>query len=204
MKHGLFSRLRRYAECCGAHVWNIYTALLAFAKPCTRKKILMFGLLSSGLMLSSCGYHLVGHGDGSGAIPADVRTVSIAVHGDQQKVSSMLRQALASESFALTESTDIDDTKSHAVLRVNVAPVLFVPSAYDVAGVATQYRMTYSGSLLVQRDGEQLWKSGLLQRSGTVYVAGGPASIEASRERLMRDLRKEWVSDALGRLRSGF
>jgi len=170
------------------------------------KKLLLTTLMTAllALSLSACGYNLVGHGGGSGAIPADVKTVSIAVYGDNQKVLSLFRQALASDSFTLTESSDVDDSESHAVLRINLAPLLFVPSAYDVAGVATQYRMTYAGALLVQRDGKQLWQSGRIQRTGSVYVTGGPASIEASRERLLRDLRKQWVSDALGRLRSGF
>ena len=156
------------------------------------------------LSLSACGYNLVGHGGGSGAIPADVKTVSLAVYGDNQKVLSLFRQGLVSDSFTLIESADVEDSKSHVVVRINLAQLLFVPSAYDIAGVATQYRMTYAGVVSVQRAEKQLWQSGRVQRTGSVYVTGGPASIEASRERLLRDLRKQWVSDALGRLRSGF
>lgn len=168
------------------------------------KALLLNGMMLFLLSLSSCGYHLVGHGGDAGAIPADVKTVNIVVQGDSQSLLSSFRQALASESFALTDSDDVEDAASHAVLRVTVMPLVFVPSAYDIAGVATQYRMTYSGSLLVQRDSELLWQSGRVQRAGNVYVSGGPASIEASRERLLRDLRQQWFTDALGRLRSGF
>jgi len=168
------------------------------------KKLLLTALMMTLLSLNACSYHLVGHGEGSGAIPADVKTVTIAVNGDSHKVLSIFRQRLASEAFTLVDTADVAETEVHAFLRVNILPVAFVPSAYDVNGVASQYRMTYSGSLFVQRSGRNIWQSGTISQQGEVYEAGGPASIEASRERLLRDLRKQWVSDALGRLRSGF
>ncbi|PJA33504.1 MAG: adenosylmethionine-8-amino-7-oxononanoate aminotransferase [Zetaproteobacteria bacterium CG_4_9_14_3_um_filter_53_7] len=168
------------------------------------KKLLLTGLALLLLSLSGCGYHLVGHGSGAGAIPADVKTVTIAVNGDSQKVLSLLRQRLTSEAYALTDAADAIDEGTHAILRVNIAPLMFVPSAYDISGMATQYRMTYSGSLSVQRSGQNIWQSGNISQQGDVYESGGPASTEASKERLLRDLRQQWVTDALGRLRSGF
>lgn len=160
--------------------------------------------LAACLLLASCGYHLVGQGGGSGAIPADVRTVSITVSGGDQKIMPQLRQRLDSSHYVVINRNDVTDAESHAVIRVTIAPVRFVPSAYDAAGVANQYSMVFSGSLAVERKGETIWQSGTIQQQGNVYVSGGPTSIEASRERLLKDLRKQWLQDAVGRLRSGF
>jgi len=155
------------------------------------------------MLLSSCGYHLVGHGEGTGAIPADVHTVTITGNADA-RLLSMLRQRLVSQRYQLIDGGAIADTAHHALLHVQFNPLAFVPSAYDLSGVATQYRMTFTGSLMLEQDGKTLWQSGPIQRQGDVYVSGGPASIDASRTRLLSDLQKQWVSDAVGRVRSGF
>lgn len=160
--------------------------------------------LTACLPLASCGYHLVGQGGGSGAIPADVRTVDIVVSGNDRQMLSQLRQRLVSGHYTLVDRSDVSETENHATIRVTIAPVSFVPSAYDASGVASQYGMVFSGSLLVERMGETIWQSGVIQQQGTVYISGGPTSIEASRERLLKDLRKQWLQDAAGRLRSGF
>ena len=156
------------------------------------------------MLLTSCGYHLVGHGDGRGVIPADVRTLSIVGSGESQQLLASLRQRLKSDSFSLIEQDDIADEEHHATLRLYVSPAAYNPSAYDAAGVAIQYTMLLSGSLQLNQRGGIIWQSGTIQRQGDVYVAGDPSSIEASRERLLRDLRKQWLQDAIGRLRSGF
>ena len=160
--------------------------------------------LAACALLTSCGYHLVGHGGGSGAIPADVQTVSISVSSNDPKVASQLRRRLTSAHYAVIDAKNITAPGSHAVIRVNLAPVSFAPSAYDASGVASQYGMVFSGSLAVDRNGKTIWQSGTIQAQGSVYVSGGPASIEASRNRLLQDLRQDWIQDAVGRLRSGF
>ena len=156
------------------------------------------------MLLTSCGYHLVGHGDGMKVIPADVRTLSIVGSGETEQLLASLRQRLKSDSYSLIEHDDVADQEHHATLRLHVSPAAYSPSAYDAAGVAIQYTMLLSGSLQLDQKGEILWQSGTIQRQGDVYVAGDPSSIEASRERLLRDLRKQWLQDAIGRLRSGF
>ncbi len=156
------------------------------------------------LLLSSCGYHLVGHGGGAGAIPADARTVAVLGSGDAQDITASLRQLLRSERYELVDANSAADERRHATVRVNISPVSFTPSVYDAAGIATQYRMTLTGSVMVEMGGKPVWQSGAIQRRGDIYVAAGPTSIEASRERVLRDLRKLWATDAAGRIRSGF
>lgn len=155
------------------------------------------------LMLASCGYHLVGHGGGTGAIPADVHTLTLSGNGDAT-VMSALRQRLLSDQYQLVEDMAVADQAHHALLHVHIAPLVFVPSAYDATGIATQFHMSFNGSLMIEQDGKTVWQTGAISRDGDLFVAGGPASIDASRLRLLRDLQKQWVSDAIGRIRSGF
>ncbi len=160
-------------------------------------------LLASLLMLNSCGYHLAGHGNTVGAIAADVRTVSI-VGNAEKNLLVRFRQQLHSDAYSIVTDGDVADPEHHAVVHVNVPAPSFTPSAFSSAGVATQYRMILTGSVDVARQGKTVWQSGNIQRRGDVFVTGGPTSIEASRERLLKDLSKQWLNDAVSRLRSGF
>ncbi|MDX8405892.1 MAG: adenosylmethionine-8-amino-7-oxononanoate aminotransferase [Mariprofundus sp.] len=160
-------------------------------------------ILALALLPSACGYHPVGGGQQTGAIPADVQTLSLVGNADV-KLQSMLRSRLPSDRYQWRDSAQVEDMAHHALLFVQLSPPKFTPSAYDAAGIATQYRMIYAGQLLLEQDGKTLWKSGPVQRQGDVYVSAGPASVEASRTRLLHDLQKQWLSDVVGRLRSGF
>ncbi len=160
-------------------------------------------LLAGLLMLNSCGYHLVGHGNEVGVIPADVRTISV-VGNAEKGLLVRFRQHLRSDSYAIVNDGDVADPEHHAMVHVSVSVPSFTPSAFSSAGVATQYRMIFKGSVDVTRQGETIWQSGNIQRRGDVFVTGGPTSIEASRERLSKDLSKQWLNDAVSRLRSGF
>ncbi len=205
MRQGLFIRLLRYAECCAAHVCSTYTALLEFGKPCTRIKILM-PCFVSGLMLSGCGYHLVGHGDSSGAIPEDVVSVSVESPAlfASGLVSALKRQLDGSDRYKVIAPEDVVDESTHAVIRVEQVSEQFVPSAYDASGIATQYRLTLRGRVVLYREGRRVWESGSISKAGDVFVAGGPSGIEASRRRIREDIEKEWVYAAVSRINSGF
>jgi len=160
-------------------------------------------VLSGLLILNGCGYHLVGHGDEVGVIPADITTISIVGNAESTTLASF-RQHLHSDAYAILEDDNVEDTEHHAVIHVNIPPPSFTPSAYSSGGVATQYRMVLAGSVTITRQGETIWQSGNIQRQGDVFVTGGPTSIEASRERLLKDLSKQWLNDAVSRMRSGF
>lgn len=160
-------------------------------------------LLGCLLLLNACSYHLVGHGDDAGVIPADTRTLSIDGNADAQLLQRM-RQRLQSEHYSIISAGDVPDEQHHIRIQVQLPAAQFVPSAYSNDGVATQYRMLLSGSIQVSRLGKQIWSSGTIRRRGDVFVSGGPTSIEASRERLLTDLSRQWLNDAIGRMRSGF
>jgi len=167
------------------------------------KRLLLSCGVSILLMLSGCAYHLVGHGSSVSTIPADVATISIGGHIDHNLLLKF-RQRLHSDAYMIVNRGDVSDQDHHATVDIQLPAPSFVPSAYSTNGVATQYRMTLSGSVSITRQGESIWQSGVIQRQGDVFVTGGPTSIESSRQRLLEDLGKQWVDDAVGRMRSGF
>ncbi|MDT8375510.1 MAG: adenosylmethionine-8-amino-7-oxononanoate aminotransferase [Mariprofundaceae bacterium] len=160
------------------------------------------------MTLASCGYHLVGHGDGTGVIPADVKTVSLQATNEVAKtLVPELRRHFSGgggEGYELVEADKAEDSETHVAIRLEQASEQFVASAYDRSGVATQYRLTISGSIRVYRSSRLLWDSGMITESGDVFVTGGPSGAEASRSRLQRDLRRQWAARAWSRLSSGF
>ncbi len=157
------------------------------------------------LLLAGCGYHLVGHGDGGGVIPAGVHSLNIVARGEGEQLLSDLQGRLNSDQLTVSiNSRDSDKGSGYARLIVQISLVRFTPSAYDASGIASQYRMVYAGSISLEQNGQVIWQSGKLAEQGDVYVSGDPASIEASRRELLRGLRKQWLQTAVSRLNSGF
>ena len=161
---------------------------------------------------TGCGYHLVGHGSGQDAIPADIKTLSITGNAEPGLFASMRQQlqsdryAIVSESQRSQQSQQAQKTEAtdHATLIIKMGNMRFFPSAYDRNGIASQYSLIMTGTLQLDRGSETIWKSGPIQRQGDVFVTGSPTSIEAARIRLQKDLLKGWLNDAVGRIRSGF
>ncbi len=154
--------------------------------------------LGAAVLLASCGYHLAGHG--RGAVPEDVRAVAIT-GADVRLANELKRQARSNaRDWAVTDDAGAAD----AELRLGDVREQFVPVGYDANGVAVNYRLTLTGSLSLWRNGKQLWRSGPIAVSDEVYAVGGPASIDASRARVRRDLTRQWLREAWQRLTSGF
>lgn len=154
------------------------------------------------LLISSCGYHLVGQGDGQGAIPENVESIAMQARDEVARplAEGLRRQLETGNRYHFVKAKRDADVE----IWIEKASEAFVPSAYDSTGIASQYRMTLSAGVVIHRDGKVIWESGLISIAGDVNVAGGPAGIEASRQRIRRDLQKEWVYSAVGRIRSGF
>jgi len=152
--------------------------------------------------VSSCGYHLVGQGDGQGAIPEDVESIAMQARDEVARplAEGLRRQLEIGDGYHFVKTKRGAD----AEIWIEKASETFVPSAYDSKGIASQYRMTLRAGVVIHRDGKKIWGSGVISVSGDVYVAGGPAGIEASRQRIRRDLQKEWIFNAASRIRSGF
>jgi len=151
------------------------------------------------LLLSGCGYHLVGQGQ-NGVLTGS-KTVALVAYSLPARYVTVFRSKLEQAGYSVRDKSqrDVD-----AVLLLRQDSVRYTPSAYDKAGIATQYRMTISGHLTVEKNRKAVWNSGNVTSSGDIFVAGGPASIEASRVRLEEDLQRQWLRDIWARLQSGF
>ncbi|RMG92054.1 MAG: adenosylmethionine-8-amino-7-oxononanoate aminotransferase [Zetaproteobacteria bacterium] len=159
----------------------------------TRLLILLLGLLPA-----ACGYHLAGHG--KGALPEDVKKVSLHANGVPHYVVSVLQQRLASAGYKLTQVQQ----EAEAEIRLQQDHVKYQPSAFDRAGIAVQYTMSIRGHMTILVHDQETWDSGVVTQTGDVFVSGGPASIEASRNRLEKDLQRQWLQKVWSRFRSGF
>jgi len=160
---------------------------------------MMIRTLLLSLLLCSCGYHLVGQGERG--VLADSKAVALVTYNLPARYVAVFRSKLEQAGYSVRDKSqrDID-----AVLLLRQDSVRYVPAAYDKVGIATQYRMTIRGHLTVEQNGKAVWDSGSVKSNGDIFVAGGPASIEASRVRLEEDLQRQWLRDIWARLQSGF
>lgn len=155
--------------------------------------------------LSSCGYRLSGQaGSEVAAFPASARVIGLEIESENRHWQLQIRRDLGvllqQSGYILAGSEHLAD----ADIRLRLKPDRFFPSAYDNAGIATQYRLVLSGEATVERHGTIYWRGGQISVQGDVFVSGGPASIEAQRRRLEDDLRREWLGRLWASLRSGF
>jgi outer membrane lipopolysaccharide assembly protein LptE/RlpB len=158
-------------------------------------------------VLGGCGYHLAGHGDNQGAIPPGTETVVVRASGlDANRLAQVLMARMRVGADYILQRADMPHaTGSNSVeLRIENVSVRFVPTAYDSTGIANQYRLTLSASVELFRGQTALWQSGPMTAAGDVYVTSGPATVEASRERVEQAMRQQWARQAWERLQSGF
>lgn len=163
--------------------------------------------LALAAVLSGCGYHLAGHGDDRGAIPPGTQTVVVRAAGlDANRLAQVLMARMrVGADYTLQRADAHHAADAHSVeLRIENVAVRFVPAAYDRNGTAIQYRLTLSASVQLFRGQTKLWQSGPMRAAGDVYVTGGPASVEASRDRVEQAMRRQWARQAWERLQSGF
>lgn len=160
------------------------------------------------LMLTSCGYHLVGQGK-SNVIPSDVTSANLQAQASalgKILLGELRQQWLQRDTLpALQDGSGV----THVTLRIESPSEAFTPVAFNALGLAIQYRLSVSGVLNMYRDNSLIWRSGSVSSSADIFgdasaLTNNPASIEAEREALVEQLRKQWAQDALARLQSGF
>lgn len=158
-------------------------------------------LLSLCLLLSACGYHLMG--TGQGVVPADVEVVRvIGAGGDEAFVTSLIAFLRNHASYKVIggASGQEADAELH-VGRMNESLAAFT---FDTSGIATVDRMTLTGDMSLWRDHEQIWRSGTISAYEDVDVSGGPTAIESAKARIRSDLEAQWMRQAWLKLSSGF
>lgn len=153
------------------------------------------------LLLSSCGYHLMGMG--RGVVPADVQVVRILDEGNDARFVSGMQQFVRDHaSYEVVSATS--EKKADAELHISRLDESLVPVTYDATGIVSVDRLTLSGELSLWRDGERIWHSGTIAAYEDVDVSGGPTAIESAKTRIRSDVETQWMRQAWLKLSSGF
>lgn len=129
----------------------------------SRQRFLAAGLAAAVLVLSGCGYALVGRATN---VPDDVRQVYVQAFENQTQrtqAEQFLTEAIADElvtrqRFSVVSSpTDADAVLSGSVVGFGVTPVTF-----DTQGRATEYEIAITARVAFRRsgpEGEVLWSN---------------------------------------------
>ncbi len=151
------------------------------------------------LAFGGCGYHLAGRG--RGVMPEDVQIVKVTgVKGSSRGLLPVFRRYVTDHAKGFT----VGEKGADAELRMSAISESFAPVTFDASGIAVSYRLSRSGSISLWRKNVRIWGSGSISVQGVVYAVGGPTSIEASKDRLRRDLDRQWIREAWMSLSSGF
>ena len=153
------------------------------------------------LLLSGCGYHLVG--SGNGPITSDTIVVEADTPLGEQAKTMLIRQL--AEEPRLTVVADAP--APHATLHIQHLTEAWSTQGFDASGIANRYQMVLRGSLWLEPSSDSKadgWRSGTITRKEELFASGGPVAIEANRSQLRRQLLTRWVTTAINRLRSGF
>jgi len=153
------------------------------------------------LLPGGCGYHLAG--GPPAALPQDVQSLIIIQVGDEAgEVSGEIRRELQLRAAHVRLVQPGDDAR--AELRIGPLTSTYRPVAYDAEGIATAFKAALSGGIGLWRDGVSIWSAGEISMQEDVFAVGGPASIEASKTRVLESLRSRWSEEAMQRFISGF
>ncbi|MDQ6979406.1 MAG: LPS assembly lipoprotein LptE [Mariprofundaceae bacterium] len=152
------------------------------------------------LLLTACGYHLVGQGEGAGLIQ---KNEVIYAQADSA-VAQTLRDDLVKELERRGYSISDDSAITAVSLHIRQASEQLSPSAYDASGLAVQYRLTLRADAVLWRDGAEVWRADAVTVQGDVFASGGPSDIEAQQSSVSQQLHKAWVRRAMAQLQSGF
>ncbi len=165
------------------------------------------------LLLSACGYHLVGQGK-SAVIPQG--TTSATLLSDGSRLGKILLGELQQQWLQKASLPSLHDKNPsqnldtrHVTLRIESPNETFIPVAFDGSGLAIQYRLSVTGVLNMYQENTLIWRSGVISSNADIFgdasaLANNPTAIEAERETLVEQLRKQWAQEALARLQSGF
>lgn len=154
------------------------------------------------LLLSACGYHLMG--TGRGAVPADVQVVRVVNSGNSDRFGTAWVSFMRDHASGYRIISASSEDKADAELHVGKLSESLVPITFDASGLETVDRMTLSGELSLWRDGESVWNSGPVSAYEDVNVTGGPTAIESAKRRIRSDLETQWMQQAWLKLSSGF
>lgn len=153
------------------------------------------------MLISSCGYHLVGQGDGAGVIEQGGEVIILPAAGLSASWYAELQRQLGRD----YQLVDVNQKDAGAYrVKLSGASEQLNPVAYDASGIAVQYQLVLSASMQVIRGSEIVWESSAVAVAGDIYASGGPVEIASQREKVAAELYREWTRKMLTHMRSGF
>jgi len=162
------------------------------------KRLAVFSLC---LLLSSCGYHLMGMG--RGVVPVDVQVVRMMDGGNDTGFLSKW-QAYVRDNASYNVIPAAAEGEADAEMHTGRLSESLAPITYDAIGIISVERMTLSGEVSLWRNDERIWSSGVISAFEDVDVSGGPTTIESAKVRIRSDLETQWIRQAWLKLSSGF
>jgi len=156
------------------------------------------------LWLSACGYHLVGQGNTSNAVPETAKLLQVQLLNSHNDALLMVAQRALLERTGLALAHSDEPNPTLLTVYIEQAQERLQATSFDASGVANQYRLTLSGSVRTFYQGEERWQSGVISVQGDVFATGGAVAIEAQREAVAKSLRQAWVEKVMRRMYSNF
>ena len=153
------------------------------------------------LLLSACGYHLMGMG--RGVVPTEVDVVRNVDAGNDSRFVRSWLQYVRDHALYSVVSAD-SEQQAGAEFHISRLEESLTPITFDASGIVTVDRMTLFGEISLWRDGERIWHSGTISAYEDINVTGGPTAIESAKTRIRSDVETQWIQQAWLKLSSGF
>jgi len=153
------------------------------------------------LLMTACGYHLVGQGKAT-VIPDGVTSARLTSMDAEQVLLPELMQRWQQDDNLPMLKAGAGET--HVTLRIEQLTESFLPIAFDASGLAIQYRLQLQAWLKMYQLDSLIWTSGTVVVSANVFGVDNPSVVEAERLKLAKVLRQKWAKEAMNRLKSGF
>jgi len=147
-------------------------------------------------VLAGCGYRFVGEA-GNGrpvALPAGEDALALEAEGD---LSAFFRLRLNAAGVQVRSDAAV-------VLRVEGPRFSFAAASFDASGAPLQYRLRATGRLVLEREGEVIWQSGVIAVEDWIAARSDPGVLEAARRDHERLLRQRWLNQAWARFAAGW
>jgi outer membrane lipopolysaccharide assembly protein LptE/RlpB len=127
------------------------------------KRLSVVGLLLSAILLSACGYALVGKGS---ALPATIHTIQVPAFVNKTtrvELEQRVTQSVANEFVSRGRMRLVTNPKdADAILRGSIDSFGINPVAFNVQGRATQYQISITANIELldhRNDDKVLWKN---------------------------------------------
>jgi outer membrane lipopolysaccharide assembly protein LptE/RlpB len=158
------------------------------------------------LLISACGYHVMGTG---GDFPGKITTLAISPLENRTKEANLGTTFVAAfrREFISRRELDIVGTnEAEAILKGTIRSFSSHTLSYDEQGRVREYRinMTIDLFLANKRDGSILWRANGIMRSEEYLASSDVVINEERKNRAIRKMASDLAEELYLRIREGF